>query len=133
MTVKKSLQAVAELRKRGEEIPLVLMGYYNPMTCWMGWKGLSVMQLMQARTDLIIPDLPLKKQMIFISRSAALRLRTSRTNAQSSAPTIVPMRFGRSGVAFNFNARAHHSKLNAWKGSLGMRRDLFILSSVQQV
>src|SRR5512144_2690945 len=31
ITVQKSLEAVKELRSRGVEIPLVLMGYYNPM------------------------------------------------------------------------------------------------------
>src|SRR4030042_392787 len=34
ITVKKTLQAVAELRRRGVAIPLVLMGYYNPMLAY---------------------------------------------------------------------------------------------------
>jgi tryptophan synthase alpha chain len=57
ITVKKSLQAVAELRKRGVEIPLVLMGYYNPMLAY----GLErfVCDSIDAGADgFIIPDLP---------------------------------------------------------------------------
>src|SRR5574342_1136309 len=34
ITVKKSLEAVKELRARGVEIPLILMGYYNPMLAY---------------------------------------------------------------------------------------------------
>src|SRR5919109_5028584 len=34
ITVKKSLEAIKELRSRGVEIPLVLMGYYNPMLAY---------------------------------------------------------------------------------------------------
>lgn len=57
ITVKKSLQAVAELRKRGVDIPLVLMGYYNPMLAY----GLEkfVCDAYEAGADgFIIPDLP---------------------------------------------------------------------------
>lgn len=57
ITVKKSLQAVAELRKRGVDIPLVLMGYYNPMLAY----GLEkfVHDAKAAGADgFIIPDLP---------------------------------------------------------------------------
>src|SRR5687767_7572402 len=34
ITVKKSVRAVAELRRRGVDIPLVLMGYYNPILAY---------------------------------------------------------------------------------------------------
>jgi tryptophan synthase alpha chain len=57
ITVKKSLQAVAELRRRGVTIPLVLMGYYNPMLAY----GLDafVRDARSAGVDgFIIPDLP---------------------------------------------------------------------------
>ncbi|HET7145096.1 MAG TPA: tryptophan synthase subunit alpha [Anaerolineales bacterium] len=57
ITVKKSLQAVSELRKRGVDIPLVLMGYYNPMLAY----GLEkfVHDAREAGADgFIIPDLP---------------------------------------------------------------------------
>jgi tryptophan synthase alpha chain len=57
ITVKKSLQAVAELRTRGVTIPLVLMGYYNPMLAY----GLNAF-IRDARSvgadGFIIPDLP---------------------------------------------------------------------------
>ena len=57
ITVKKSLEAVKELRGRGVDIPLVLMGYYNPMLAY----GLEnfVHDAMEAGVDgFIIPDLP---------------------------------------------------------------------------
>jgi tryptophan synthase alpha chain len=57
ITVKKSLAAVAELRKRGVDIPLILMGYYNPMLAY----GLEkfVGDAVNAGADgFIIPDLP---------------------------------------------------------------------------
>src|SRR5512138_3646769 len=57
ITVKKSLEAVKELRQRGVGIPLVLMGYYNPMLAY----GLEkfVCDAADAGADgFIIPDLP---------------------------------------------------------------------------
>ena len=57
ITVKKSLAAVAELRKRDVTIPLILMGYYNPMLAY----GLEkfVRDAREAGADgFIIPDLP---------------------------------------------------------------------------
>jgi len=57
ITVKKSLEAIAELRGRGVGIPLVLMGYYNPMLAY----GLEkfVRDAQSAGIDgFIIPDLP---------------------------------------------------------------------------
>ena len=60
ITVKKSLAAVAELRKRGVDIPLILMGYYNPMLAY----GLEkfVRDAMDAGADgFIIPDLPMEE------------------------------------------------------------------------
>lgn len=57
ITTKKVLEAVAELRRRGVEIPLVLMGYYNPMLAY----GLEkfVREAIEAGADgFIIPDLP---------------------------------------------------------------------------
>lgn len=60
ITVKKSLQAVAELRKRGVDIPLVLMGYYNPMLAY----GLEkfVGDAIEAGADgFIVPDLPIEE------------------------------------------------------------------------
>ena len=60
ITVKKSLQAVAELRGRGVDIPLVLMGYYNPMLAY----GLEkfVHDAVEAGADgFIVPDLPMEE------------------------------------------------------------------------
>lgn len=57
ITVKNSLEAVAELRHRGVTIPLVLMGYYNPILAF----GLKVFirEAHSAGADgFIIPDLP---------------------------------------------------------------------------
>ncbi len=57
ITVKKSLVAVAELRRRGVAIPLILMGYYNPVLAY----GLErfVCDAAEAGADgFIIPDLP---------------------------------------------------------------------------
>lgn len=57
ITVRKSLDAIKELRRRGVTIPLVLMGYYNPMLAY----GLQkfVREAIDAGVDgLIIPDLP---------------------------------------------------------------------------
>jgi tryptophan synthase alpha chain len=57
VTVRKSLEAVKELRRRAVEIPLVLMGYYNPMLAY----GLErfVCEAIESGADgFIIPDLP---------------------------------------------------------------------------
>jgi tryptophan synthase alpha chain len=60
ITLRKSLEALKDLRKRGVEIPLVLMGYYNPMLAY----GLEkfVCDAVDAGADgFIIPDLPLEE------------------------------------------------------------------------
>ncbi|MCX6082643.1 MAG: tryptophan synthase subunit alpha [Chloroflexi bacterium] len=57
ITSKKVLAAVAELRNRGVTIPLILMGYYNPMLAY----GLEnfILDAHHAGADgFIIPDLP---------------------------------------------------------------------------
>ncbi|MEO8355710.1 MAG: tryptophan synthase subunit alpha [Chloroflexota bacterium] len=73
ITVRKSLAAVAELRRRGVEIPLVLMGYYNPMLAY----GLEkfVRDAMDAGADgFIIPDLPPEEAVEFsLALSGATR------------------------------------------------------------
>lgn len=66
ITVKKSLEAVKGLRDRGVEIPLVLMGYYNPMLAY----GLEkfICDAIDAGADgFIIPDLPMEESDEFIS------------------------------------------------------------------
>jgi tryptophan synthase alpha chain len=60
ITVKKSLEAVKELRKRGVTIPLILMGYFNPMLAY----GLEkfIRDAREAGADgFIIPDLPMEE------------------------------------------------------------------------
>lgn len=57
ITIAKALAAVTELRKRGVSIPLILMGYYNPMLAY----GLArfVKDAQAAGADgFIVPDLP---------------------------------------------------------------------------
>jgi len=66
ITVKKSLEAVKELRKRGVDIPLILMGYYNPILAY----GLEnfVRDAKEAGADgFIIPDLPAEESEEFTS------------------------------------------------------------------
>ncbi len=70
ITVKKSLQAVVELRKRGVDIPLVLMGYYNPMLAY----GLEkfVRDAADAGADgFIVPDLPMEESDEFVGATHA--------------------------------------------------------------
>ncbi len=57
ITVKKSLGAVAELRRRGVTIPLVMMGYYNPMLAY-GLKSFIEAARLAGVDGFIIPDLP---------------------------------------------------------------------------
>ena len=66
ITVRKSLEAVKELRKRGVDIPLILMGYYNPMLAY----GLEkfIFDAVEAGADgFIIPDLPMEESEEFTS------------------------------------------------------------------
>src|SRR5919106_4486984 len=60
ITVKKSLEAVKELRQRGVDIPLVLMGYYNPMHAY----GLENFVCDAVEADgggFLFPDLPMEE------------------------------------------------------------------------
>jgi tryptophan synthase alpha chain len=66
ITIKKSLRAIQEIRSRGVDIPLILMGYYNPMLAY----GLEkfVHDAMDAGADgFIVPDLPLEEGEEFTS------------------------------------------------------------------
>jgi tryptophan synthase alpha chain len=66
ITIKKSLSAIKELRKRGVEIPLILMGYFNPMLAY----GLEkfVRDAAEAGADgFIVPDLPTEESADFES------------------------------------------------------------------
>jgi len=64
ITVKKSLAAVAELRKRGVTIPLVLMGYYNPLLAY-GLEAYVADSRAAGADGFIIPDLPLEESAEF--------------------------------------------------------------------
>jgi tryptophan synthase alpha chain len=81
ITVRKSLEAVKELRSRGVEIPLVLMGYYNPMLAY----GLEkfICDAIDAGADgFIVPDLPAEESDEFTSALAS--------SLQGEAP-LIPM------------------------------------------
>jgi tryptophan synthase alpha chain len=56
-TVAKCLAAVAELRRRGVSVPLVLMGYYNPMLAF-GLARLAAEAGAAGASGFIVPDLP---------------------------------------------------------------------------
>jgi tryptophan synthase alpha chain len=82
ITVKKSLEAVKELRDRGVDIPLVLMGYYNPMLAY----GLDkfVCDAIDAGADgFIIPDLPPEEAEEFESALSGATRQESTVEAQS--------------------------------------------------
>jgi tryptophan synthase alpha chain len=73
ITIKKSLQAVAELRRRGVTIPLVLMGYYNPMLAYTLER--FILDARSAGADgFIVPDLPPEEAEEFESLAADLPL-----------------------------------------------------------
>lgn len=57
MTVKKALAAIRELRSRGVTIPLILMGYYNPMLAY-GLPALAREAAESGADGFIVPDLP---------------------------------------------------------------------------
>lgn len=85
ITVKKSLEAVKELRSRGVNIPLILMGYYNPMLAY----GLErfVCDALDAGADgFIVPDLPMEESAEFESVLGELPL------IRMVAPTSSPER-----------------------------------------
>ena len=57
ITVKRCLEAVADLRERGVEIPLILMGYVNPIIAY-GMKKFIEQAARVGVNGFIIPDLP---------------------------------------------------------------------------
>jgi tryptophan synthase alpha chain len=88
ITVRKSIEAVRELRRRGVEIPLILMGYYNPMLAY----GLEkfVQDACDAGADgFIIPDLPMEESDEFENVAGGLPL------IPMLAPTSSPERMER--------------------------------------
>ncbi len=88
ITVKKSLEAVKELRQRGVDIPLVLMGYYNPMLAY----GLEkfICDAIDAGIDgFIVPDLPPEEAEEFeLALSGATRQGSADEAPLSAIPLI---------------------------------------------
>ncbi len=85
ITVKKSLVAVKELRQRGVDIPLILMGYYNPMLAY----GLEkfVRDAEEAGADgFIIPDLPMEEADEFVGATGQSHLPLIPMLAPTSSP-----------------------------------------------
>ncbi|HAV77869.1 MAG TPA: tryptophan synthase subunit alpha [Anaerolineae bacterium] len=90
ITVKKSLAAVKELRRRGVDIPLILMGYYNPMLAY----GLEkfVRDAKEAGADgFIIPDLPMEESDEFVGLSHDSPLPLIPMLAPTSSPERMEM------------------------------------------
>jgi tryptophan synthase alpha chain len=70
LTLNRALQAVAELRAQGVTIPLILMGYYNPMLAY----GLTRFIRVAAESGadgFIVPDLPPEEAAEFEAASTA--------------------------------------------------------------
>lgn len=91
ITVRKSLEAVRELRQRGVDIPLVLMGYYNPMLAY----GLEkfVCDALDAGADgFIVPDLPVEESGEFESVLAGADSHPPLPLIYMLAPTTPPDR-----------------------------------------
>jgi len=89
ITVRKSLQAIAELRKRGVDIPLVLMGYYNPMLSYGLEKFLC--DAIDAGVDgFIIPDLPMEESEEFQSALEKLGGRDISNQDHPLIPMLAP-------------------------------------------
>ena len=88
ITVKKSLEAVKELRHRGVEIPLILMVYYNPMLAYELEK--FVRDAAEAGADgFIVPDLPAEESKEF--RDAAGDMPLIPMLAPTSSPERMEM------------------------------------------
>src|SRR5512139_464383 len=65
ITIRKCLEAVKELRSRGVDIPLVLMGYYNPMLAY-GLKKFIHDATDAGADGFIVPDLPVEESGEFV-------------------------------------------------------------------
>jgi len=69
ITVKKSLKAVAELRRRGVTVPLVMMGYYNPILAF-GLDKFFEQARLAGVDGFIVPDLPPEEAEEFMTAAA---------------------------------------------------------------
>jgi tryptophan synthase alpha chain len=94
ITIKKSLEAVKEIRRRGVDIPLIMMGYYNPMLAY----GLEkfVHDAVEAGVDgFIVPDLPVEETDEFLSVLTGVDHAPSLPLIQMLAPTTPSARMER--------------------------------------
>jgi tryptophan synthase alpha chain len=90
ITVRKSLEAIKEIRRRGVEIPLILMGYYNPMLAY----GLEkfVCDAVNAGVDgFIVPDLPMEESEEFASALRGVEASLIPMLAPTSSPARMEM------------------------------------------
>jgi tryptophan synthase alpha chain len=60
VTLQRVLDSVSELRRRGVTVPLILMGYYNPVFQY-GLKAFARAAQQAGADGLIVPDLPLEE------------------------------------------------------------------------
>jgi tryptophan synthase alpha chain len=92
MNLKRSLEMVAELRRRGVQIPLLLMGYYNPMLSF-GLDHLAKDAFSAGANGFIVPDLPMEEagDLETACQSYALAL------IYMLAPTSTPERIAAAG------------------------------------
>jgi tryptophan synthase alpha chain len=89
ITLRKCLDAVKELRNRGVDIPLVMMGYYNPILAY-GLGRFSRDAIEAGADGFIVPDLPPEEAGEFASA-----LNDASTTHEKSAPLgeapLIPM------------------------------------------
>ncbi len=86
ITVKKCLEAVKELRSRSVEVPLVLMGYYNPMLAY-GLEKFICDAAAAGADGFIVPDLPVEESDEFAGAFVETGSRPSLPLIQMLAPT----------------------------------------------
>ena len=86
ITVKKSLEAIRELRNRGVDIPLVLMGYYNPMLAY-GLEKFVCDAIEFGADGFIVPDLPYEETEEFEAVLSGLNSHSPVPVIQMLAPT----------------------------------------------
>ncbi|HEX9388844.1 MAG TPA: tryptophan synthase subunit alpha [Anaerolineales bacterium] len=87
ITIRKSLEALKELRNRGVDIPLVLMGYYNPMLAY-GLERFICDSIDAGADGFIVPDLPMEESDEFsIALSGAVGKDEALPLIQMLAPT----------------------------------------------
>ena len=89
ITIRKSLEAVKELRNRGVDIPLVLMGYYNPMLAY-GLEKFICDAVDSGADGFIVPDLPVEESDEFLSALTSYPKGSAATQSGSAveAPLI---------------------------------------------